>query len=162
MTRELVSAFSISGASLGLLSSGYFYPYALMQLPVGVLADSWGARKTIALFSTIGAAGAILFGLAPNFHVATAARILVGFGLSAVFVPAMRVCAGLFNPKEYAAVSGLLLAMGGVGWFYRRHPPDMDDGCLRMAGDFCRHRLPDDPAGSGHLAAVCRKNRRDR
>lgn len=122
MTRELVSAFSISGASLGLLSSGYFYPYALMQLPVGVLADSWGARKTIALFSTIGAAGAILFGLAPNFHVATAARILVGFGLSAVFVPAMRVCAGLFNPKEYAAVSGLLLAMGGVGWFVAATP----------------------------------------
>lgn len=122
MTRELVAAFSISGASLGLLSSSYFYAYALMQLPVGIFADRWGARKTITLFSAIGAVGAILFGLAPNFQVATAARVLVGLGLSAVFVPAMRVCASLFSAREYAAVSGLLLAMGGVGWFVAATP----------------------------------------
>lgn len=122
MTRELTSAFSIGGASLGMLSSGYFYAYAIMQLPVGVFADRWGARKTITLFSSVGAVGAILFGLAPNFQVAMAARILVGLGLSAVFVPAMRVCASLFNAREYAAVSGLLLAMGGVGWFVAATP----------------------------------------
>jgi predicted MFS family arabinose efflux permease len=122
MTRELTSAFSIGGASLGLLSSGYFYAYAMMQLPVGVFADKWGARKTITLFSSVGAVGAILFGLAPNFQVAMAARLLVGLGLSAVFVPAMRVCASLFNAREYAAVSGLLLAMGGVGWFVAATP----------------------------------------
>ncbi|MBI9083102.1 MAG: MFS transporter [Desulfobacterales bacterium] len=122
MSRDLVLAFSISGTSLGILSSGYFYPYALMQLPVGVLADAWGARKTITLFSAIGAVGAILFGMAPNFAVATAARVLVGFGLSAVFVPAMRVCAGWFDAREYAGVSGILLAMGGVGWFVASTP----------------------------------------
>lgn len=122
MTRELTAAFSIGGASLGLLSSGYFYAYALMQLPVGVFADRWGTRKTITLFSSLGALGAILFGLAPNFQVAMAARVLVGLGLSAVFVPAMRVCASLFNAREYAAVSGLLLAMGGVGWFVAATP----------------------------------------
>ena len=122
MSRDLVLAFSISGTSLGILSSGYFYPYALMQLPVGVLADAWGARKTITLFSTIGAVGAVLFGLAPSFQVATAARVLVGLGLSAVFVPAMRVCAVWFHPREYAGISGILLAMGGVGWFIASTP----------------------------------------
>ena len=122
MTRELTAAFSIGGASLGLLSSGYFYAYALMQLPVGVFADRWGARKTITIFSAVGAVGAILFGLAPNFQVATMARVLVGFGLSAIFVPAMRVCARLFHAREYAAVSGLLLSMGGVGWFIAATP----------------------------------------
>jgi sugar phosphate permease len=122
MSRDLVMAFSISGTSLGVLSSGYFYPYALMQLPVGVLADRWGARKTITLFSAIGAVGAILFGLAPNFQMATLSRVLVGFGLSAVFVPAMRVCAAWFHAREYAGVSGILLAMGGVGWFVASTP----------------------------------------
>lgn len=122
MSRDLVLAFSISGTSLGILSSGYFYPYALMQLPVGVLADAWGARKTITLFSAIGAVGAVLFGLAPSFQVATLARILVGLGLSAVFVPAMRVCAVWFHPREYAGISGILLAMGGVGWFIASTP----------------------------------------
>ena len=122
MTRELIAAFSIGGASLGLLSSGYFYAYALMQLPVGVFADRWGARKTITIFSSVGAIGAILFGLAPTFQMALVARVLVGLGLSAIFVPAMRVCAKFFHAREYAAVSGLLLGMGGVGWFIAATP----------------------------------------
>ncbi|MDY6791833.1 MAG: MFS transporter [Thermodesulfobacteriota bacterium] len=122
MAPELTDAFSISGASLGILSSGYFYPYALMQLPVGLLSDAWGARKTITLFALFGAVGAVLFGLSPGFKVATVSRIMVGFGLSAIFVPALRICAEWFRPREYAGISGMLLAMGGVGWFVAATP----------------------------------------
>jgi sugar phosphate permease len=122
MAPELTDAFSIGGASLGILSSGYFYPYALMQLPVGLLSDAWGARKTITLFALFGAFGAVLFGLSPSFEVATVSRIVVGFGLSAIFVPALRICAEWFKPREYAGISGVLLAMGGIGWFVAATP----------------------------------------
>jgi len=122
MVPELTDAFSIDGASLGILSSGYFYSYALMQLPVGLLSDAWGARKTITIFALFGALGAILFGLSPGFEVAMVSRIMVGFGLSAIFVPALRICAEWFRPREYAGISGVLLAMGGVGWFVAATP----------------------------------------
>jgi sugar phosphate permease len=42
VASELIGAFGISGASLGILASTYFFAYAAMQIPVGVLADSWG------------------------------------------------------------------------------------------------------------------------
>ncbi len=81
-----------------------------------------GARKTITLFAFFGALGAVLFGLSPCVEMATVARVMVGFGLSAIFVPALRICAEWFRPREYAGISGLLLAMGGVGWFVAATP----------------------------------------
>ncbi len=41
---ELMKAFNISAASLGLLSAAYFYPYAAMQIPSGILSVFLGPR----------------------------------------------------------------------------------------------------------------------
>ncbi|HOE15976.1 MAG TPA: MFS transporter [Syntrophorhabdaceae bacterium] len=122
VAQDLVEAFSINATSLGVLASGYFYPYVVMQLPVGLLADSWGPRKTVTFFSLLAAAGALMFGLSPNFGIATASRILVGLGLSGIFVPAMKTFAVWFRPKEYAKISGALMAAGGVGWLSASTP----------------------------------------
>ncbi len=116
LAPELVAVFNISGTALGFLSAGYFYPYALMQIPVGMLSDSFGARKTATVFGALGAFGSILFGLSPYFSFAVFARVLIGLGVSAVFVPAMTVYARWFKGKEYARISGLLVAIGGIGW----------------------------------------------
>ena len=75
---ELIRAFGISGASLGILASTYFFAYAAMQIPVGVLADTWGVKRTVILFGCLAALGGILFGLAHSFGWAMAARVLVG------------------------------------------------------------------------------------
>jgi sugar phosphate permease len=122
VASELIDAFSISGASLGLLASAYFYSYAIMQIPVGVLSDSWGAKKTIILFSLIASFGAICFGFAPDFRMALVSRAIVGFGLSAVFIAIMCILAEWFRPMELARVSGLLMAIGGAGWFLATTP----------------------------------------
>ena len=54
---ELISAFGISGASLGILASSYFFAYGAMQIPVGILADAWGVRRTVILFGGLTALG---------------------------------------------------------------------------------------------------------
>lgn len=122
VASELTSAFSISGASLGILASAYFYPYAIMQVPVGILSDSWGAKKTIILFSLIASFGAICFGFSPDFTMAIVSRGLVGFGLSATFIAVMCILVKWFRPAELARISGLLMAIGGAGWFLATTP----------------------------------------
>jgi len=119
---ELIGAFQISGAAMGVLAAGYFYTYAFMQLPVGLLVDSWGPRKTISAFSLIAALGAILFGASNSFGVATFSRILVGLGLSTVFVASLKVFTYWFHGREYARVSGMFLAVGGIGWLMAASP----------------------------------------
>jgi sugar phosphate permease len=119
---ELVKAFDISGTALGVLASGYFYPYAAMQIPAGILADSWGAKRTVMACALIAAVGTILFGLSPTFGFALFSRILVGLGVSAMFVTSLKIFANWFKPTEFARISALFMAAGGVGWMVAATP----------------------------------------
>ncbi len=119
---ELVKTFHVSGTALGVLAAGYFYTYACMQMPAGVLVDSWGPRKSVTLFTLVAGLGALLFGVSTGLGMALLARILVGFGLSTVFVSSMKIFTYWFHGREYARVSGLFLAVGGAGWLMAASP----------------------------------------
>jgi sugar phosphate permease len=122
VAQDLAASFGISATALGVLASAYFYPYAAMQVPVGILSDSWGPKKTIVLCSLIAALGAIGFGLAPCFSLAVAARSLVGLGLAAVFVSSMKIFGLWFRGAQLARVAGTLMAVGGIGWYSATTP----------------------------------------
>jgi sugar phosphate permease len=112
---DMMRDLHTGGTMLGLLGSAYFYPYALMQLPAGLLSDSWGSRKTISLFFGIAAGGSILLGLSQSLFWAIVGRTLVGLGISMLFVPTMKVLAEWFRIREFATMTGILMAMGGLG-----------------------------------------------
>ncbi len=119
---ELTRSFRIKGVALGVLASAYFYPYALMQLPSGLLSDSLGPRKTVTAFTLIAAAGAILFGISPTFFTAILGRIMVGLGVSVLFIPTLKILANWFEEEEFAIVTGILMAIGGLGWLSAATP----------------------------------------
>ncbi|MDQ7781818.1 MAG: MFS transporter [Desulfomonilaceae bacterium] len=112
---DLQKSLNVSGGAVGLLASAYFYPYALMQFPAGLLSDSLGPRKTVTLFLIVAGIGSILLGLAPGISSAVAARVLVGLGVSMVFIPAMKIFSQWFRVSEFAFMAALLNAMGGAG-----------------------------------------------
>src|SRR6185369_3318499 len=78
MTTELMRDFHLGAKSLGSLSGFYFYFYVAMQVPVGVLIDSWGARKLLFWGALSAAAGTFLFGATSNFALACLGRAIVG------------------------------------------------------------------------------------
>jgi sugar phosphate permease len=86
-----------------------------MQLPAGLLSDSWGPRRTITLFFTIAFAGSLLLGFAPSLLWAIVGRTLVGLGVSMLFVPTMKVLAEWFRIREFVTMTAILMAMGGLG-----------------------------------------------
>ncbi len=112
---DLQKTFEASGGVMGILASAYFYPYAVMQFPAGLLSDSIGPRKTVTVFLTIAGLGSLLFGFASGIGTAIAARIMVGVGVSMVFIPAMKVFSQWFRVTEFAFVTAILNVMGGVG-----------------------------------------------
>lgn len=122
VAADLMQTFHVSSGALGVLASAYFYPYALMQIPAGILADHWGTRKTVTLFGSLAGLGAICFALSPTFGIAVLSRVLVGFGLSAIFVPSMTLLCNWFTEREYAIVSGIFVAVGGIGWLTAATP----------------------------------------
>ncbi|MDW7710209.1 MAG: MFS transporter [Deferrisomatales bacterium] len=112
---DMMRDLGAGGTLAGLLASAYFYPYAAMQLPAGLLADSWGPRRTITAFSLLAFAGSVLLGLSPSPAGAIFGRVLVGLGVSMLFVATMKVLAEWFRPGEFATMAGILMAMGGLG-----------------------------------------------
>ncbi|MBN2231852.1 MAG: MFS transporter [Deltaproteobacteria bacterium] len=115
LALDLMRDLRATGALTGMLGAAYFYPYAIMQLPAGLLSDSWGPRKTITLFFLVAVAGSVLLGFATTVSMAILGRTLVGIGVAMLFVPTMKILAEWFLISEFAAMTGILMAMGGVG-----------------------------------------------
>ena len=116
VSTDMQITFGVStAASIGLLSSAYFYAYTVMQLPSGLLTDSWGPRRTVSIFTLIAAAGAILTGIASSFEQVIAGRLLIGAGVAMVYIPTMKILANWYRKNEFASLSGILLAVGNIG-----------------------------------------------
>jgi sugar phosphate permease len=112
---DLMKDFHASASAIGLLGSIYFYCYAAMQFPAGLLSDSVGPRRTVTVSLLLAAAGSFLFALAPTIKLAMLARALVGLGVSMVFIPTMKILAQWFRAREFAFMSGMMQAAGGIG-----------------------------------------------
>ena len=115
MAPDLSADFGLGPAQVGLFGSMYFYAYAMSQLPSGILADRWGARKTTSLFLLIAGSAALLFGIANTFTVALGARFFVGLGVAFMYVPTLRLLADWFRADEYATYVGFMVAVGNSG-----------------------------------------------
>ncbi|MFB3788219.1 MAG: MFS transporter [bacterium] len=112
---DLMRDLQAGGSLVGILASAYFYPYAFMQIPSGLLADSWGPRKTITSFFLLAGIASIGFGLAPTAGAAIGARVLVGIGVSMYFVPVMKILTRWFTVAEFSFMTGWMIAAGGLG-----------------------------------------------
>jgi sugar phosphate permease len=115
VANDLIRDFQTTAGMLGLLGSIYFYFYAVLQFPAGLLSDSVGPRKTVTCFLLLACAGSVLFALAQNLPMAFLARILIGVGVSMVFIPTMKILSQWFRAHEFAMMAGLLQAAGGAG-----------------------------------------------
>jgi sugar phosphate permease len=113
---SLMRDFSIARASeLGILSSIYFYVYAAMQPPAGILADYYGPRRTVTMGLMAAAAGAVLFGSADNLAVLYAGRILVTVGVGVIYVSIVKIYAEWFRLREFGTMSGVIVVVANVG-----------------------------------------------
>lgn len=112
---ELAAVFSLSGTVTGLLSAMYFYIYAAMQLPNGILADTIGPRRMVVFGSTVMGAATIAFAFPVSLPFAMAMRFLIGFGASFNFVALLKLQTRLFSGDRFAFVSGLTIFVGNLG-----------------------------------------------
>lgn len=115
MTEELMRDFAIGGAGIGILSGLYFYTYALIQLPVGLLIDRGGARKMMSIALIV--CGFCCFGFAQSESLLSASisRALIGASVAFSFVGTLSIASLFFPPSRFAMLAGILLAAGMCG-----------------------------------------------
>ncbi|HUX89760.1 MAG TPA: MFS transporter [Gallionellaceae bacterium] len=115
IATDLQQSFEASGAALGALAAAYFYTYTVMQIPVGVMADTLGIRKIVALGAALAGAGSLLFGMADTLAMATVGRILIGLGVSSMFISLMKLNSVWFHDRHYGTVGGFSILLGNMG-----------------------------------------------
>ena len=111
----LVADLGVAYAGAGVLVTAYFWTYAAVQVPLGVLTDRVGARRTMLLSLAVLAVGIVAFSLSRGFGEGLAARCVVGLGAAGFWLPALRLIRDWFPPHERGRATGLCSAGGGAG-----------------------------------------------
>ena len=122
MTSELMRDFGLTAKSLGNLSAFYFYFYVAMQIPAGVLIDTWGARKLLFWGALSAAGGTFLFGATSDFALACAGRAIIGGATAAGWLVLLKLATHWFPAQRFAMLSGLGLFFGNIGALFAQVP----------------------------------------
>jgi predicted MFS family arabinose efflux permease len=111
----LAVEFSLSGSELGLLAACMLAAYAVAQLPDGVALDRLGPRRVQGALSLLTAAGFAVFALSDSLAGFVLARVIIGVGISAGLMAVIKANTLWFAPAKVAKVTGIAVAIGGLG-----------------------------------------------
>ncbi|WP_018299894.1 MFS transporter [Fangia hongkongensis] len=114
MVHQLMDNLCLNLTQIGFLSSAFFYPYILLQIPSGILVDKFGPKKTLFVATVILALSTFAFSFSDGFMSANLSRIIMGIASAPGVACAMFLAARWF-PKHFAIVAGLLEMMGMLG-----------------------------------------------
>ncbi len=105
---------SLSAAQLGWLSSAFFVALGVMQAPLGIWLDRYGARRVEACLLLIAALGSFLLVWAETFAWSSVGRVLIGAGVAASLMAPFSYFRRCF-PAERQPQLALWLLVAGTG-----------------------------------------------
>jgi MFS family permease len=128
LAGDLMRDFKLTAAALGNLSAFYYYAYAAVQIPTGLLVDRYGPSRLLFVGAIVAGAGSLLFALAPDAGLAAAGRALIGAAHGLAWVSMLKLVSHWFPTARFGTMSGLSLAVGTLGAVLAGPP-------LRLAAD---------------------------
>jgi MFS family permease len=112
---ELAVELGLSARDVGLAGGAFFFSLLLVQIPVGMAFDRWGARATLATVSGAAVLGALMIARSTNATELIGARLLVGLGCSASFMSSVFLCSRWFGVHRFTLVLSWVFAMSNFG-----------------------------------------------
>lgn len=115
MREGLVVDLSLNEAGFGGLSSSFYYPYILLQIPAGIMVARFGARSVLITGAVICTVASFLFAMSQTANFAEATRILMGLGAAPTVVCALTLAAQWFPARLFPLLAALTEMAGMVG-----------------------------------------------
>ncbi|MDF1757142.1 MAG: MFS transporter [Legionellaceae bacterium] len=115
MARPMMETFNVSAEGFGVISAFYFYAYAPMQLPAGLLFDRYGPRKLMSIALVLCALGSFFFASTESVVTACLGRFLIGIASAFSFIGVLVLISRWFPAKNFAVLAGVAQAMSSVG-----------------------------------------------
>lgn len=115
MAAPMMQTFHVSAEGFGVISAFYFYAYAPMQLPAGLLFDRYGPRKLMTAALILCAIGSFFFASTDSVVTASLGRFLIGIGSAFSFIGVLVLVSRWFPPQHFAILAGVAQLMSSVG-----------------------------------------------
>jgi len=112
---DATDRFAVNAAVISTVAVVQIVVYAALQVPVGVLADRFGAPVLIVAGAVVMALGQGALAIADGVGMALAARVLVGIGDAATFVSVIRLLPGWFQGPILPQLSQWVGMTGQLG-----------------------------------------------
>jgi len=116
MVIDLMRDFAVGGALLGNISAFYYYAYAGLQIPVGVMIDRFGLRRPMVVAALLCALGSFVFAASATVETASLGRLLVGAGAALSWPCVLAVVGRRFPMRRFAMLAGIgqVAGLGGA------------------------------------------------
>ncbi|MGE5547433.1 MAG: MFS transporter [Solirubrobacterales bacterium] len=115
LAPEIAGSIALDAADIGLMTGAYFLAFGAFQLPLGLLLDRFGPRRVEAGLLMFAAAGALTFSLAENAGTLVLGRALIGLGVSACLMAALKAIVQWVPQPRWPLMNGIVLFSGGMG-----------------------------------------------
>jgi predicted MFS family arabinose efflux permease len=115
IANDLARELHLTATQTGFLSSAFFFAFAAVQIPIGILIDRYGPKRTMLATAVLTVVGTIFFAIAPSAPMLIAARALMGLGCSTFFMAPLVIYARRFPPERFAGLTSLQMGLANMG-----------------------------------------------
>lgn len=122
LSPVLAEDLQLSASALGSVIGAMFIATMAMQIPAGVALDRFGPRRVLPLMLGVAGIGSLIFSRAVELEWVYAGRILLGIGFASSSAAAHILFSRWFPHDRFAQVSGIMVAIGGVGGLTGTYP----------------------------------------
>lgn len=112
---DLLHDFHATAASIGFMSAAYYYAYAIMQIPAGLLVDRFGPKPLATLGVLLVSLGALGISHMHSIAIGGLWRFFIGAGSAFAFVCTMKFIILWFPRGRFALMTGLTNFSGYFG-----------------------------------------------
>jgi MFS family permease len=99
---------NLTNGQYGLLFSAFFWVYAIIQIPVGALAERFGAHRVLTAGLVIWATATAFTGITSSFSMLIALRMMLGLGESVGFPTVSKLLAAVVPVKGLGTANGIV------------------------------------------------------
>ena len=112
---ELIRDLALTPAMLGFANACFFLALLAIQVPVGILFDRIGARRTVAGLAAVAVAGSLLHAIARDGDDLAFARFIVGLGHGASFMSTVFLVSRWYPPERWSTALSWVFSASMIG-----------------------------------------------
>ncbi len=109
--KQISADLNLSATAYGTLLAAFYFSYTLLQVPMGMLADRWGAKQVLGLGALIWSLSTLLTGFATTYAELIALRFLLGLGECVAFTTASKLIA-VNVPRDRVGLANGIISFG--------------------------------------------------